>query len=124
MAWWIYKCNAKKWRGKGDWNEFDPKVNWGSTRLKTQLKDLAPGDKVIAYQTDRNELVGVTKVKEFRGPYLYLEPLEEIRAKVRPLKADPKVDAIPALTRHARTTLFSMSAAEAQTLLRAARRAK
>jgi len=133
MAWWIYKCNANRkphqvvW---GDWDDFfdDPRIEWGSTQRIPALAKLSPGDMVIAYQTDRNELVGVTKVKPFRkrGRYLdlYLEPIEEIRARVRPLKADPKIAAIPALMSRARTTLYPMSASEAQTLLRAARKAK
>jgi hypothetical protein len=56
---------------------------------------------VIAYQTERNELVGLTKVDRFRrrGAHLdlYLEPLEEIGVKVRPLKkADSRIAGIPA----------------------------
>lgn len=127
MAWWIYKCNANVW---GNWDHFfrNPTTHWGTTQEIAQLADLAPGDMVIAYQTDRNELVGVAKVKPFRkrGPYLelHLESIEEVRTKVRPLKATSEIAAIPALTSRARRTLHGMTPAEAKVLLREARKAK
>ncbi len=129
MSWWIYKCNSKRKPRhvvRGDWNDYfdDPAIEWGSTRRIPQLKDLSQGDMVIAYQTDRKELVGVVKVRKAPVPHLFLKPVEEIRAKVRPLKANPKVAAIGALMSKARKTLYPMRAAEAQTLLRAARKLK
>lgn len=127
MAWWIYKYNAAVW---GDWDHFfnNPLTHWGTTEDIPQLESLTAGDMVIAYQTDRNELVGVAKVKPFRkrdGHFeLHLKPIEEIRSKVRPLKVDPKIAAIPALMSRARKTLHEMTHAEANVLIRAARKAK
>jgi hypothetical protein len=63
-------------------------------------------------------------VKEIRGTNLFLKPLERIGTRVRPLKADPKIASIDALKAKARTTLYAMTDQEAQTLLRAARKAK
>jgi hypothetical protein len=127
MKWWIYKCNATV---RGDWDYFfdHPCTEWGSTKDIPLLAQLAPGDKIIAYQTDRNELVGVAVVSRFRkkGRFLelYLEPIEEIRTEVRPLKQDAEVAGIEALTSAARKTLHAMSPREATALLRAARRAQ
>lgn len=140
MAWWIYKCNSTnqpyqvQW---GDWEDCwdraradDGLASWGSKELIPQLADLSPGDMVIACQTDRNELVGVLKVDGFRGEFLFLEPIEEIgkpgrRTKVKPLKkANRKIAAISALKPGSMRTLHRLGPAEAQTLLRAARKAK
>ena len=55
---------------------------------------------VIAYQTNRNELVGVVKVVEARDPrgFVYFSPVERIGVRVRPLKSkDAKIASIPAL---------------------------
>ena len=134
MASWIYKCNARGDRHQvtwGDWAVFfdwDRTKEWGTTRNVPKLVDLAPGDTVLAYQTDRNELVGVAKVVRFRrdGRHLdlYLKPIERIGTKVRPLKkANPRVAAIEALRPGPIKTIYSITPAEARTLLRAARKA-
>lgn len=125
MAWWIYKCNSKNKQHRGDWDYYfeHPKSSWGATADISQLTDLAVKDFVIAYQTDRNELVGLTKVRSIQRK-LYLDPIEEIRVKVRPLKVDPKIDAIEALTSAARKTLHELTPTQARLLLRAARNAK
>jgi hypothetical protein len=115
----------------GDWSDFfaQPGVSsWGSNEWVPALEQLTPGDMVLAYQTDRNELVGLAKVDSFRrrGRHrdLYLESLEHIGAKVRPLKkVDPRIAAIPALQPGRIQTLYPISAADAKALLRAARAA-
>lgn len=135
MAWWIYKCNNRRHPHQvswGDWAEFfawEATSEWGSTEWVPSLAKLSPGDMVIAYQTDRNELVGVTKVDGFhkRGKYLdlYLEPIEEIGVKVRPLKrANPSIASISALMPGPIKTVYPITASDAHTFLRAARRAK
>lgn len=135
MAWWIYKCNSANHPHQvawGDWADFfasKDTTEWGSTEWVPRLSELSPGDMVIAYQTDRNELVGVTRVDGFRkrGRHLdlYLEPIEEIGTRVRPLKkANEKIAAIPALMPGPIKTVYTITALQAQTLLRAARKAK
>jgi predicted HNH restriction endonuclease len=130
MSWWIYKCNNRQHDHQiayGDWSEFfaeDATSMWGSDRWVPALLRLVPGDLVIAYQTDRNELVGITRVAYFEqiGEHnnLYLEPLEEIRVKVRPLKKRYRnVARIPALQSGPIKTIYEISERDARNLLRA-----
>src|SRR3954463_2186905 len=107
MAYWVYKNNSRNAPHQvsyGDWEGFfsaNRPDEWGSTEWISDVLKLAPGDNVLAYQTDRNELVGLAKVVRLtkRGPYhdAILKPVARIGAKVRPLKADPHIGAIPAL---------------------------
>jgi len=108
MPWWIYKCNSKNGPhqvSSGDWDSFFEHSSvhrWGSTEWIPSLAKLVPGDMIIAYQTNRNELVGVCRVAGFKNdrPYkiLQLEPLERIGVKVRPLKAlEPRIATMSAL---------------------------
>jgi len=132
MAYWIYKCNAKEHPYQvsfGDWDEVfsrDGDSSWGSTEWVPELTKARPGDVVLAYQTDRNELVGVAEVvrlqlrEEFHD--LILRPVEELRVKVRPLKkASRAIARIPALQPGPIHTLYSISASDARKLLRAAK---
>src|SRR6266496_2625468 len=104
---WVYKCNARKpprWVRYGDWNDFfvDGIVReWGSTEWTPAIAKVKRGDTIIAYQTDRNELVGLAKVISLKpmGQHreLILKRLRPIGVKVRALKAlDRRVAAIPA----------------------------
>lgn len=132
MAFWIYKCNARSHPYQvdvGDWDRFFAEPcdgEWGSTKLIPELAKANPGDVVLAYQTDRNELVGVTSVVRLRpnGRYLdlILKPVEELRAKVRPLKRSSRAIArIPALQPGPIRTLYALSPVEARHLIRAAK---
>src|SRR6266571_4794967 len=132
MAFWIYKCNSHQHPHQvafGDWDEFFARRGngeWGSTKIVPELAKASRGDVILAYQTDRNELVGVTRVVRLRplGGYLdlILEPLEELRVKVRPLKRSSRAIArIPALQPGPIRTLYTLSSSEADRLLRAAR---
>ena len=132
MAWWIYKCNARNneyQNAYGDWDDFfKPQSTraWGSTEWIPSLGKLRQGDTVIAYQTDRNELVGVATVRQScrRDTNLYLTPTEQIGVKVRPLKkANRRIAAIPALQSGPIMTIYSISASDGEALLRAARAA-
>lgn len=137
MAYWIYKCNSRNGehqRHYGDWQDFfrNARANtakeWGTSEIVPALAKLEPNDVVIAYQTDRNELVGVTKVAELvpRDEFfdVMLTPVERIGVKVRPLKlADQRIAEIPALKAGPIMTLYRISHNEAQLLLRAARSA-
>lgn len=129
--WWIYKCNAKNNAYQRDWGNWDhlfladtPRY-WGSTELIPELGKAQVGDLVIAYQTDRNELVGVAQVVRLRPNHGYCEliltPKEIIRAKVRPLKEDPRISKIPALRGGRIQTLYEISTNDATRLLVAAR---
>ena len=136
-AWWMYKCNsrAREYQAAyGDWRDLfgdTGQQDWGKTDWVADFRRLRPGDRVFAYQTDRNELAGVAEVVGL-GPdadgdgdeALWLRPLEALGVKVRPLKkADAAVAAIPALEQGPVRTIYAMTAAEARLLLTAAREA-
>ncbi|MFO0903198.1 MAG: hypothetical protein U0939_09375 [Pirellulales bacterium] len=91
-----------------------------------ELKALSENDTILAYQTDKNELVGVARVAEMRvcGPFVdvMLSPVERIGAKVRPLKqADKNIAAIAALKAGPIKTLYKLSGVDANRLIRAAK---
>ena len=124
----VYKCNSIRGPHLGDWGDFHrygQKHRWGSTDQIPALANARPGDIILAYQTDRNELVGLATVVGLRpyGKYqeLILNPGRKIGAKVRPLKqADPRIAAIPAFRPGPIQTLYNISSADAKRLLRAA----
>jgi len=108
MAFWIYKCNSRNRPHQvtyGDWDRFfrqSGNREWGSTEWVPELAKAQGGDVVLAYQTDRNELVGVAEVVGLRRrgshKHLMLRPVEELRVKLRPLKKQSTAIArIPAL---------------------------
>jgi hypothetical protein len=134
MAWWVYKCNSRNnsyQNAYGDWREFfDDRAaggviaRWGLTSYVPALAELRPGDMVLAYQTDRNELVGLVRMAKRVGEEIYFEPVEQIGVKVRPLKkANPAIEAIPALQPGPVQTLYSISETDALRLLSDARAA-
>jgi hypothetical protein len=131
MRWWVYKCNNRDLPYQcayGDWDDFDRQGgHWGNIELIPQLGELSVGDRIIAYQTDRNELVGTTEVRQAfdKKGYLWLGPLSRIGVKVRPLKKrDPRIAAIPAFKPGRVCTLYDITPEDAQRLLFAARRAR
>jgi hypothetical protein len=90
------------------------------------LTQLSPGDRIIAYQSNRNELVGVAEVRRLRpsGGFqdLILRPIEKIGARVRPLKkANTRIAAIPALQPGRVQTVYEIEESDAELLLQAAR---
>ena len=131
MAYWIYKCNSKflpYQSAGGDWNDFfeakRPRV-WGSTEWSPEIGQIAVGDTMLCYQTDRNELVGLAEVAELRKRRGYLDLIlkqgEEIRAKIRPLKVKfEDVADIPALRQGPVQTFYPITAADVRILLGAA----
>jgi predicted HNH restriction endonuclease len=132
MVWWVYKCNSKGHSHqilRGDWRDFfrgNPRDDWGDSKLVPKLAQLQQGDMVIAYQTDRNEIVGVARVRQScaRDTYLYLEPVEEFGpgVKVRPLKeSDATIAAIPAFQSRQPATIYQISPSDAHGLLTAVR---
>jgi hypothetical protein len=138
MASWIYKCNSESHpyqNASGDWrlNFFHGRgangqvACWGLLSVVPELDQLQPGDSILAYQTDRNELVGLVKMIEFAGDEVRLQAVEEFVAgvKVRPLRqADPQIAAIPALAPGPIRTLYAISDSHAQLLVAAARNAQ
>lgn len=127
---WVYKCNAKGYeyqRAWGDWIELfasNRPQEWGSTRLVPELEQANRGDVILAYQTDRNELVGIARVLRWdvRGQWkeLILKPERTIGVKVRPLrKRDPLIAVISAFKPGPIHTLYPISREEANQLLRA-----
>jgi hypothetical protein len=132
MNFWIYKCNSRDHPNQvvhGDWDGFFTDTvaqEWGSTEWVPALAQAKRGDVVLAYQTNRNELVGVAKVTALRSRGRYLDliltPVEELRVKVRPLKkSSPAIERIQALQPGPIHTLYSISPTEAKALLRAAK---
>src|SRR5437762_7520046 len=128
---WVSKCNAKNrpyQTASGDWREFFQTGRigeWGSTEWRPEVAEVKNGDTIIAYQTDRNELVGVARAVDLklRGRYqdLILKPVETIGVKVRPLKsADPRIAAIRALQPGPIRTLYPISRNDARWLLKKA----
>ena len=128
---WVYKCNSKNreyQRTYGDWAEVFESQSpqwWGTTKIVPELSKASVGDTILAYQTDRNELVGVARVVSWKpqGKFkrLILQPVRTISVRVRPLKeGSSKVARIPALQPGQIRTLYPISRADATALLRAA----
>jgi hypothetical protein len=128
---WVYKCNSKNHPYQvayGDWNELfrrNATIEWGSTESVSALSQASAGDAVLAYQTDRNELVGVAEVQQLKRhgskQLLMLKPVKKIGVKVRPLKeSDKRIARIPALQPGPIRTLYPIDHADAERLLRAA----
>ena len=78
MQFWIYKCNSRNLpyqRLFGDWETFfaeHKSSQWGSTKSVPSLSHADPGDIILAYQTDRNELVGIGGWPSLEWPELAL----------------------------------------------------
>src|SRR5437773_2012522 len=128
---WIYKCNSQNRPHQvayGDWNDFfleNATCEWASTEWVPALSNGKRCDTILAYQSNRNELVGIAKVVALRprGGYydLILKPIRRIGVKVKPLKkSDHRIAAIPALKPGRIQTLYQIDRSDAQRLLRAA----
>ena len=98
---------------------------WGSTEWVKALGKAQPGDPMLAYQTDRNELVGLAKLVTLkpRGEYhdLILKPLKRIGVKFPSLKElDGKIAEIPAFQPSWPKTLYPVDHSNVQRLFRTA----
>ncbi len=132
MNFWVYKCNARQpsyAQSWGDWwvDVFQPggARTWGETTLKG-VDQIRVGDVLLAYQTDRNELVGTAEMIGFkragRERRIVIAPTETIRAKVRPLKRDPRIKALSAFAPIGDIrTAYAIDRDDALHVLRAAR---
>ncbi len=129
---WVYKCNSRNLpyqRSYGDWAEFfrarRPRW-WGRVAWTPELSKLRPGDIVLAYQSNRNELVGIAKVLRWKrhrrhGLLPILQPLQLVGVRIRPLKkSHPEIAAIPAFKGGPIRTLYEISVSDARRLLKAA----
>jgi hypothetical protein len=132
MMTWIYKCNATNSAGPatGDWRDlFDQgDETWGDDTLKGMQK-VRRGDRILAVQSDRHELVGVAQVLGFvrhrKRRHVRLRAIEHLRVKLPPLKkGDPRIASMPALQGGPVATIYDVSEADAERLLSAARQAK
>jgi hypothetical protein len=133
MAWWVYKCNSRGrdyQRAYGDWREFfenhDPEEDWGSSDSVNGLDRLQIGDGIVAYQTNRNEVVGLARVRllcEVDGVlFLYLVPVQQTGFRVNPLKKEfEDVRSIKAFAPPIIKTIYEITLAEVRALLRAAK---
>lgn len=130
MTYWMYKCDSRGRTGRdsGDWRFvfYGESKTWGRIDTLPELAELRRNDTILAYQSDRNELVGVARVTGLvrkRGAlHLGVQPREVIGAKVRPLKKkDRRIASIPALQQGPVKTLYKMKASDAKYLLRRAR---
>ena len=132
MKYWVYKCNARGpdyARSWGDWwgHVFKPggERTWGLTTLKG-VEAVRIGDVLLAYQTDRNELVGTARVTGFepdgKDRRIVIVPTEVIRTKMRPLKRDPRIEAVAAFAPIGDIrTVYAIDHEDALHVLRAAR---
>lgn len=130
MNYWVYKCNTRgeavgnnQW---GDWKDvFDDSggvSDWGDVSYIPDLARPKKGDRVIAHQTDRHMLVGVAEVLGLRNGEFRVRPLERIGADMRALKKQhASVAAIPAYQGGPIRSIYDISNADAERLLRFAR---
>jgi len=131
LRYWVYKSNSKATahsRHCGEWRDVfdhDGLTEWGDTRMKG-VADVSIGDRLIAHQTDRNELVGVAQVEDYKEyancHSLLVRPIELIGTRVRRLKAgDHRIAGIKALEGGYIATAYEISSSDALYLLVAAR---
>jgi len=106
MSYWMYKCDSRGRAGQdfGDWRFVfsGESKTWGRLDMHPELGELRKNDTVLAYQSNRNELVGVVRVtgrvRKRGGIHLGVRPHEVIGVKVRPLKkGDGRINSLPAL---------------------------
>lgn len=125
MSFWIFKCNDKGHEHQvqhGDWNDvFSERLpqEWGSAESIKADGELEAGDLLIAYQTDRNEVVGLVEVvKPNQKGKLYVRPIEEYRVRLLPLKKqDERIGKLGAFAQGKIATIYSITTADAWHLL-------
>jgi hypothetical protein len=138
MKWYVYKCNSRNdphQNHYGDWQTFFDRTSdgscsrWGTPDVVPALSQLTEGDKILAYQTDRNSLMGLVVVDcwgvEDGCEYVYLRPcirLGQDGVKVRPMKkVDATIAAIHAFKTNEVKTLYDIDPRDAEHILEAAR---
>lgn len=134
----LYKCGrseAEHRQSLGDWQSYvftdanikaAKAVGWGVRGKHKGIEELSPGDLVIAQTSEGPRWIeGVARVVRFsRGGRVYLQPLEKIRTKLKPIKeADPEIARIPALQGGIIASVYPLDTDDAHRLLAAARAA-
>lgn len=128
--WWVYKCNSTG-RGRsdlrGDWRRHfqwsKDEDSWGSSGDIEDLQMLNIGDRVVAYQSNTREIVGVVEVsRKVDSGNVYFRPLMRfVDVHIQSLKQNNTgIRSIGAFKQGVIRTLYRLSAAEAKRLLRAA----
>ena len=137
MTWYVYKVNSRNEPHQnhfGDWRTFFERTadggrcRWGTSEIVPALSKLVEGDKILAYQTDRNSLMGFVVVdardREDGRDYVYLRPrvrLGRNGVRVRPMKVDPVIEAIHAFATNEVKTLYHIDSSDAEYILKVAR---
>ena len=137
MTCYVYKCNCRNDPHQNHYGDrrtlFDRttdgrRCRWGTPDVVPALSQLIEGDNILAYQTDRNSLIGLVVVDgwgaEDGRQYVYLRPrirLGQDGVKVRPMKVDPVIDAIHAFATNEVKTLYDIDSSDAEYILNAAR---
>lgn len=116
MRYWLYKCNARDGGPSGysgDWladvfpwkraSEWGGHYSTRSAEVAHRLNDdVAPGDVVVAYQTDLKAVVGFCRISKITGPHgdrrLFLKPLHVVKP---PFKIHDHKSGTPLASSHA-----------------------
>ncbi len=138
MTWYVYKCNSRnephqnhfgEWRDFFDRNPDGRPGRWGTPNVVPALRMLQEDDTIIAYQTDRNCLMGVLVVDKWDDDqgrdYVHLRPLLRLGVdgvKVRPLKSDERIAEIDAFKTRQVKTLYDINRDDANYIVEAARK--
>ena len=119
MQWWIYKCNVAVW---GNWDNYfngpsSERARQGRFRHCKNSSRATWRSRIKRIEMNWSALRGSNRFAS-GGQFLelHLQEVERIGTTVRPLKRNPKIAAIEALTSVARRTLHPMKASEAHTL--------
>lgn len=142
VALWVYKCNVLNLPHQGGWGDWAEVFNqqgpvpWGGSEtmrstssLHILWEEMAPGDVVLAYQTDQQAAVGlcvvedlVDYVDDLDAPQreMILRPIERFPqpVKIHQLKrGDPVLEGAAALRSGFPQTLYRTTPEEATALL-------
>lgn len=141
-ALWVYKCRKGRLGEDGieygDWNRlFDHgRMDWGTTReiksaqsRKLIREDMRQGDLVLAWQTDRQEAVGICRVHDITRighpdgtseHIVVLDPEQRFDPPVKLLelkRSDAALASVAAFGRVVPATVYSTTPDEARILL-------
>lgn len=136
MQWYVYKCNSRNGSHQnhyGHWRDFFDEVaggessSWGTSAVVPALSVLEPGDRILAYQTDCNSLMGLLEVDRWQvdhgADFVFLRPLIRLGrdgVEVRPMKTNPKIAEIHAFKTRQIKTIYDISSSDADYILDAA----
>ncbi len=133
MAWWVYKCNrSSEFNYRGAWEP-----HFTNSLASGELFDfgdcdivgsdeLVVGDRVLAYQTDENTLVGIASLIEWdRDGYMLFRADEALGVRMYPLKkGDSRVAILPQFRQGFIRTFYPMDDSDAKYLIALARKVR